>query len=76
MGGQVVVGLLGFFYHVRADLHGTSLEWMRNFIEGTPALAPLLFPNLALLACIGLVVLARHVPGAAPDSEPVAAPQG
>lgn len=63
---QVLVGLLGFYYHVRADLHGNSSSWLQNFIEGTPALAPLLFPNLALLAVIGLVVLPRV--GASPST--------
>ena len=32
-----------------------------NFVYGAPALAPLLFPNLVLLACIGLWVLSKHL---------------
>jgi hypothetical protein len=53
---QVGVGLLGFYLHTRANLHGPSPDMLSNFIYGAPALAPLLFPNLALLAFIGLWV--------------------
>lgn len=59
---QVVVGLLGFYYHVAANLHGPHSGWWDNFVFGAPALAPLLFPNLALLAGIGLLVLRKHLP--------------
>jgi hypothetical protein len=51
---QFGVGLLGFYLHTAANLRGPSAEWLDNFIEGAPALAPLLFPNLVLLAGIGL----------------------
>jgi hypothetical protein len=59
---QVAVGLLGFALHVRADLHGPSPDRFDNFVFGAPALAPMLFPNLALLCGIGLWVLRDHVP--------------
>ena len=58
---QAAVGLLGFYFHVVANLHGPSARAWDNFIFGTPALAPLLFPNLALLAFIGLSVWRRHL---------------
>jgi hypothetical protein len=61
---QAAVGLLGFYLHTRADLRGPSPYWLDNFIHGAPALAPLLFPNLVLLAGLGLWVLARHLPAA------------
>jgi hypothetical protein len=54
---QAGVGLLGFYYHTAANLRGPSPQWFDNFVFGTPALAPLLFPNLVLLAGIGLYVL-------------------
>jgi hypothetical protein len=57
---QAGVGLLGFYLHTAANLHGTSPEWLDNFIHGAPALAPLLFPNLVLLAGIGLWVLGKE----------------
>jgi hypothetical protein len=62
---QVAVGLYGFFLHTAANLRGPSPRRLDNFIHGAPALAPLLFPNLVLLALIGLWVLRRHLPAEA-----------
>jgi hypothetical protein len=59
---QAAVGLLGFYYHNAANLRGPSPRRWDNFIYGAPAMAPLLFPNLALLAFIGLWVWRRHFP--------------
>jgi hypothetical protein len=61
---QAAVGVLGFFLHNAANLHGPSSDRWDNFINGAPSLAPLLFPNLALLAAIGLWVLAMRMPTA------------
>ncbi len=57
---QAGVGALGFYLHTSANLHGPSPYWLDNFIHGAPALAPLLFPNLVLLAGIGLWVLGNE----------------
>lgn len=57
---QVAVGLLGFFLHNRANLHGPSPDAFDNLLFGAPPLAPMLFPNLALLCGIGLWVLRDH----------------
>ncbi len=57
---QAGVGLLGFYYHSAANLIGPSPRLLDNFVHGAPALAPLLFPNLVLLAGIGLYVLGKH----------------
>src|SRR5262249_24132581 len=65
---QAAVGVLGCYYHVARNLEGLSPDWFENFVHGAPALAPLLFPNLALLAGIGLWVLAKHLPATPPDS--------
>jgi hypothetical protein len=54
MGLQVLVGGLGFLFHVRAGLDGVSESVWGNLIYGPPLFAPLLFVNLALLAAIGL----------------------
>jgi hypothetical protein len=70
LGVQVIVGLLGFYLHTAANLRGPSTKWFDNFVHGAPALAPLLFPNLVLLALIGLWVLRSHLPA---DSEPAKA---
>lgn len=51
---EMAVGLAGSVYHVIANLRGPAKNWSENFIYGAPIFAPLLFANLALLACIGL----------------------
>jgi hypothetical protein len=51
---QVVVGLLGFYLHARANLVNPSLPLWDRFVYGTPVFAPLLFVDLAFLAAQGL----------------------
>ena len=65
---QAAVGLLGFYYHTAANLHGPSPNSFDNFVYGAPAMAPLLFPNLVLLAFIGLWVLHGHLPTEPPSN--------
>jgi len=60
MAGQIGIGLLGFVYHVLANLAGPADSLADNFLYGAPVFAPLLFPNLALLALIGLWSLASR----------------
>lgn len=63
---QIVVGVIGFLLHARANwLHGVSESVWENFVFGAPVFAPLLFPNLAALAALGLWAVAR---AAAEDS--------
>jgi hypothetical protein len=59
---QAAVGVLGFYYHTAANLRGPSPRVFDNFVYGAPALAPLLFPNLVLLALIGLWVWRSRLP--------------
>jgi hypothetical protein len=66
---QAAVGLLGFYYHTAANLAGPAVRMWDNFINGAPPLAPLLFPNLSLLAFIGLWTSAKH--GLPQISQPV-----
>jgi hypothetical protein len=68
---QAAVGLLGFWFHTAANLHGLSPRWWDNFVFGAPALAPLLFPNLVLLAVVGLWVLGKQSPETATGERPV-----
>ncbi len=58
---QSLVGLVGFFLHASADLHGPSKKLLENIVDGAPPMAPLLFPNLALLGCMALWVYWRNV---------------
>lgn len=54
MGLQAIIGFLGFYFHLAADLQGPSSNMMDNLKYGAPVFAPLLLPNLAILASIGL----------------------
>ncbi len=57
---QIAVGLLGFYYHAVAIRGGPMASLWENIIYGTPAFAPLLFSNLALLALVGLWGLGQY----------------
>ncbi len=59
---QAFVGILGFYYHNAANLHAPGDDRLGRFVYGAPPFAPLLFPNLVLLAMIGLWVLRPHEP--------------
>jgi hypothetical protein len=48
------VGVWGLGLHVAGNLRGPSVHPFDNFIYGAPPLAPLLFPNLVVLALIAL----------------------
>lgn len=65
---QAGVGLLGFYYHSAANVEGPAARLWDNFIHGAPALAPLLFPNLSLLAGIALWTLKPHLPQSSPHA--------
>jgi hypothetical protein len=57
---QAAVGFAGFYLHTRANMQGPSSSMFDNFVYGAPSMAPLLFPNLALLTLIGLWVWSRQ----------------
>ena len=54
IGIQVLVGLLGFYFHLVANLQGSASSLRDNILYGAPVFAPLLLPNLAILAAIGI----------------------
>jgi hypothetical protein len=70
MAAQVGVGVLGFFFHVRANLARPMETLWEDFLYGAPAFAPLLFADLALLAALGLWAL-----GSAQDGRETEPPQ-
>ncbi len=51
---QVMVGVLGFYFHGVAVLNGPAPDLFDNVVYVAPVLAPLLFANIALLAVFGL----------------------
>lgn len=61
---QAVVGVLGFWFHLRANLIEPGAGLWERLVNGAPPMAPLLFPNLVGLAAIGLWALIPHVPEA------------
>lgn len=61
MAGQALVGVLGFWFHMRANLIEPGHTVWEKLVNGAPPLAPLLFPNLAVLAGIGLWALTPHL---------------
>ena len=54
MGVQIVVGVLGFAWHVLADLRPGQAGLPLEILYGAPPFAPLLFADLAVLAALGL----------------------
>jgi hypothetical protein len=51
---EVAVGIWGFVLHAAGNLRGPSTHAFDNFIYGAPPMAPLLFPNLAVLGLIAI----------------------
>ena len=64
--GQAFVGLLGFWFHMRANLVEPGHNIFDKLVNGAPPMAPLLFPNLVGLALIGLWALIPHVSESGP----------
>jgi hypothetical protein len=61
---QAFVGVLGFWFHLRANLIQPGYSIFDKLVNGAPPMAPLLFPNLVGLALIGLWALIPHLPEA------------
>jgi len=60
--GQAFVGILGFWFHMRANLIEPGSGIFDKLVNGAPPMAPLLFPNLVGLALIGLWAMIPHLP--------------
>jgi hypothetical protein len=58
---QVVVGLLGFYLHLRGNLANRASTLWDTFVYGAPIFAPLLFADVAALAVFGLWAQARSL---------------
>jgi hypothetical protein len=57
LGVQALVGVLGFAFHLESVARQPAAGWFEKILSGAPPMAPLLFPNLVLLAVIALWVL-------------------
>lgn len=62
--GQAAVGVLGFWFHMQANLVQPGAGLWDRLVNGAPPMAPLLFPNLVGLAFIGIWAALPHVPEA------------
>jgi hypothetical protein len=62
MVAQALVGALGFWFHLRANLTEPGHTLFEKLVNGAPPMAPLLFPNLVALAWIGIWALIPHLP--------------
>ncbi len=54
VGVEAVVGVLGFGVHIVAVSRQPAASWFEKVLSGAPPMAPLLLPNLAILAGIAL----------------------
>jgi hypothetical protein len=54
LGVQAVVGIVGFTYHGLSIVRQPAATWFERTLSGAPPMAPLLLPNLALLAAMAL----------------------
>lgn len=54
---QILVGVIGFYFHVMAVSHGKAPDIFENIVYSAPVFAPLLFAVLAVLAGFGLTDL-------------------
>ena len=58
---QALVGVLGFWFHIQANLVEPGHNLFDRIVNGAPPMAPLLFPNLVGLALIGMWALLPHL---------------
>ena len=63
---QALVGVLGFWFHIQANLFEPGHNLFDKLVNGAPPMAPLLFPNLVGLALIGMWALLPHLEEATP----------
>ncbi|HEY2471878.1 MAG TPA: hypothetical protein VGI45_29100 [Terracidiphilus sp.] len=65
---QALVGILGFWFHMQANLVEPGHTLWEKLVNGAPPMAPLLFPNLVGLALMGLWGLTPHLEETAPGA--------
>lgn len=58
---QALAGIVGFGLHASGIARQPAASWLEKILSGAPPMAPLLFPNLAVLAGIGVFVLSRSL---------------
>ena len=76
LGVQAFAGLIWFGRHASAVARQPAASWFEKILNGAPPMAPLLLPNLALLAGIGSCVLYSMIAGQTVRREPRAEVSG
>ena len=61
---QALVGVAGFGLHLAAVARQPAASWFEKILSGAPPMAPLLFPNLVVLAAIALWSMDRDAAAA------------
>jgi hypothetical protein len=51
----ILVGILGAYFHIRADLTSENVIVAERFLRGAPFLSPLLFSNMGFLGLLALI---------------------
>lgn len=51
----IVTGVIGGWFHVRADLTAGNVIVIERFLRGAPFLAPLLYTNMGLIGLLALL---------------------
>jgi hypothetical protein len=54
MGLLIITGVIGGWFHVRADLTAGNVIVLERFLRGAPFLAPLLYTNMGLIGLLAL----------------------
>jgi hypothetical protein len=64
---EIVVGLLGWYYHIRAVMRSPMTGVWDKLLYSAPVFAPLLFANLAILGMLGLWAMLRRAATGQPE---------
>ena len=51
----IIVGMIGAYFHVRADLTSQSVIVPERFLRGAPFLSPLLYSNMGIVGLLALL---------------------
>ena len=52
---MLVVGVMGLYFHVRADLTAQSHIVIERFLRGAPFMSPLLYANMGIIGILAML---------------------
>ena len=52
---MTIVGVMGLYFHVRADLTASSIIVPERFLRGAPFMSPLLYANMGIIGILALL---------------------